>query len=108
MRIGVPMNPNSSRSLLIKKRSYEKWKVVATLVKKTNDGGMTPICAAYMTRTCFRPGLTGGFDAVTASTNLFSTGVGTRWRLLAAILSMVSRTLVVRSPVSAEICRMGA
>src|SRR5262245_62098543 len=29
-RIGLPTKPNSSRSLLTRKRSYEKWKVVAT------------------------------------------------------------------------------
>ena len=28
-------------------------------MKKRNDGGATPICAAYMIRTCLRPGLTG-------------------------------------------------
>ena len=78
IRIGEPTNPNSSRSLLIRNRSYEKWNVVATLVKKTNDGGATPVCAAYMIRTCLRPGLTGGFAAVTFSMNLLSAGVGTR------------------------------
>ena len=29
---------------------------VATLVKKTNVGGATPVCAAYRIRTCRRPG----------------------------------------------------
>ena len=55
-----------------------------------------------------RPGLTGGFAAVTASTNLFSAGVGTRFRRAAATLSIVSSTFGVRSPVSAEMWRIGA
>ena len=42
MRMGEPTKPNCARSWLIRKRSYEKWNVVATFVKKTNDGGATP------------------------------------------------------------------
>src|SRR6185503_17635715 len=108
MRIGEPTKPNFSRSWLIRNRSYEKWNVVATLVKKTNDGGATPICAAYMIRTCLRPGLTGGLAAVTDSMNALSAGVGTRILRVAAILSIVSSTRAVRSPVNAETCRIGA
>ena len=81
---------------------------MATLVKNTNDGGAMPICAAYRMRTCLRPGLTGGLAAVTASTNLLSAGVGTRLRRVAAILSIVSSTFGARSPVSAEMWRIGA
>jgi hypothetical protein len=54
------------------------------------------------------PGLTGGFAAVTRSMNVFNAGVGTRIRRAAATLSIVSSTFVVRSPVNAEICRIGA
>ena len=61
-------------------------------MKNTNDGGATPICAAYRMRTCFLPGLTGGFAAVTASMNLFSAGVGTRFLRDAATLSIVRST----------------
>src|SRR3954462_10660385 len=106
--MGEPTNPNSSRSLLIRNRSYEKWNVVATLVKNTNEGGATPVWAAYMIRTCLRPGLTGGVGPVTCSMNLFKAGVGTRTRRDAATLSIVSSTFVVRSPVSAEMWRIGA
>src|SRR5262249_1815654 len=45
-RIGEPPNPNFSRSWFTRYRSYEKCSVVATLVKNTNEGGATPICAA--------------------------------------------------------------
>jgi hypothetical protein len=41
--MGVPKNPNDSRSLLTRKRSYEKWKLVATFVKTTKVGGATPV-----------------------------------------------------------------
>src|SRR4029077_15531203 len=94
-RMGDPTNPNFSRNWLTRYRSYEKWSVMATLVKNTKVGGATPICAEYMMRTCLRPGLTGGFAAVTASMNLLRTGVGTRLRRVAAILSIASRILGV-------------
>jgi serine/threonine protein kinase len=44
--IGVPSNPNDSRSRFTTNRSYEKWKVVATFVNRTKVGGATPVCAA--------------------------------------------------------------
>jgi hypothetical protein len=41
--MGVPTNPNDSRSLLTRNRSYEKWNLVATFVKTTKVGGATPV-----------------------------------------------------------------
>jgi len=78
------------------------------LVKNANVGGATPICATYIILTLRRSGLTGGFAAMIDSMNLFNAGVGTRFRLFAATRSSVSSTFGVRSPVSAEMWRMGA
>ena len=53
-------------------------------------------------------GAAGGWTAVTAATKRFSSEVGIRRVRALATLSMVSRTLGVRSPVAAEICRTWA
>ncbi len=54
------------------------------------------------------PGLAGGCMAVTAWMNRFSSPVGIRRSRASATLSIVSSTFPVRSPESAEMCRMGA
>ena len=77
-------------------------------VKKTNVGGAMPICATYIIFTLRRSGLTGGFAATIVSMNLFNAGVGTRLRRFVAALSSASSTFGARSPVSAEMCRIGA
>ncbi len=107
-RIGLPKKPNDSRSWFTRNRSYEKWNVVATLVKNTNEGGATPTCTAYRMRTSLLPGLAGGCTAVIASMNLFSSPVGTRFLRASATRSIVSSSFGVRSPVAAEMCSTGA
>jgi len=77
-------------------------------VKKTNVGGATPVCAAYRIRTCARPGLAGGWAAVTSATNLFNSGVFTRVCRDAVTRSIASSSLGARSPVNAEMWRIGA
>ena len=59
-------------------------------------------------RTCERPGLAGGCAAVISATNLFSSGVFTRVCLDVVMRSMVSSSFGARSPVNAEMWRIGA
>ena len=77
-------------------------------MKKTNVGGATPVCAAYRILTWLRPGLAGGCPAVISATNLFSSGVFTRFLREAVTRSIVSSSFGARSPVSAEMCSTGA
>ena len=55
-----------------------------------------------------RPGLAGGCAAVISATNLFSSGVLTRFCRDAATRSIASSSFGARSPVSAEMWRIGA